>query len=841
MTALFKVAYRNLIYHLKWSIPTAISILIGVALMSGLSTIVSSYVMSTQHSLRALEGPSHLVAYNLSQQEIDELSNQDEIKVVEPIYVESYAKIKDYEILNKQSPYLKLIASNNSQGNIHGFTLSDGRYPENENEIVLSEKTLFYTNLDFKIGDEIILDLGQRLVDNQPFLRRQMDIEFEEFKFNQSKKYVVVGFISSLPTSIESFDEAGFTSIVYHPELRSNVNTVLIELDNPTQNTINSVNSLIKSYGREVIETNLLHTYFTGFNSLSNSPLYMVVFGSMIISVLIALASFLVIYNAFSINNRHLVTQLGTLDAIGATSSQKRNIILIQALLLGFVSIPIGLLLGYVVAALLLLLFRIPLVELIFFNQVVIYFYPLLLFFIVIVSFGALVLTALLTSYKISDLSSIESIKYFYRQMENAKPTKVPSFVKSIESKLAFINYNKNKNFYRSLTLSIIISIILIGTSVSLMTSLEKQNVTQRKDVVFEYHKDDIEDGKLIEIISALKSNPRLTQAGIWTTYSLMIEVNPQQVNPQFNYITGIESVFLDVEVIDDQYCQSVLEAQVSGFDCDTQSLFVDHFESSYLANENDIVQVQGHLFNEGDTVEFKLNRNDFVLDLSPETMKYTSEPLEDDPTLYVSLSRFDFLSTPFAIYLKESLGYDIGITRQIFVNSNNYLEAETSLRQTLNEHGIDNLAQVNNLKRTSVLENQLIQFYSILSLSMVFLIIFIALSNVINSMNHSLNLRVQEIGLLLSNGMTLDASVKMILVEVGLIGLVSFLIGIPTSILLTTLINWLLRLESVNPFRNWILITFICLVLVVMMMLISIGLSILSIKKLNVTQLTKE
>ncbi len=841
MKTLLKIAYKNLAQHLKWSIPTALSIFIAVALMTGIGTMSSSYVKSIQNATRNIEGPSHFVGYNLSEKQLQQLDQMSDIESVEILDVFSYAKIKDYELLNTQRPYLKLLTGEDLQFQQHGLDLSYGRYPLNEDEIVLNVNVLYYTNLDFQIGDTITLEVGKRIINSIETLDRQYQVELESFLPSYDQTYRIVGFIDALPNSMESISEAGFTNLVHQSKPSSKQNLVMIELSDVNSKSYQSLTHFLVNSDIEYTQTNLLETHYLGVESITQSPLYLMFLGGFLITVLIGLAAVLVIWNAFSINNRHMITQLGLLDGIGATNSQKQWVLIFQAFILGIVSIPLGLLVGYSLTAILLLLFRVPIGEYIFFDRVVIYLYPSLIMLIVLISMGAILFTAFFTTFKISNLSSIESIKYYDLKREKQSLLRIPKRFKSIEAKLAFINYKKNRSYYRTLILSLIVSIILIGTSVVLVGSQERRDLRSRRDVVYEFYRGELQDGQIISVVEDLKGNQTFNQAGVWQQFNLVINVDPNDINPDVYAKIPYNDVYLVINVVDDDYCNFVLQGQYPGYDCMSHGLFIDNYNGEYLDQNNQVRTIEDHLFSENELINFELNQRELILDLSSDRYLYLNVADEPDPTIYFSKTFFDYLSTPFTTYLKENAGFNVGLINQIFVNGNNANETENEFRSTLNRHGIEDLKRIENVKRLGILENQVVQFFGLMSMSLVALVIVIALSNVVNAINHNLSLRSKEFSVLISNGMTLDAYIKMIGLEISMFGGLAFLIGLPTSLLLSQLMIHLLNLNSPSFWSQLLLITFTCAILIFIVIIVALVISIFTIRNHNISQLTKD
>lgn len=72
-----------------------------------------------------------------------------------------------------------------------------------------------------------------------------------------------------------------------------------------------------------------------------------------VLLLLILLTSYLIIYNAFQISVAGDIRLYGLLKTIGATPRQLRHIIRVQALSLSALSIPVGLLLGWLIGGVL--------------------------------------------------------------------------------------------------------------------------------------------------------------------------------------------------------------------------------------------------------------------------------------------------------------------------------------------------------------------------------------------------------------------------------------------------------------------------------------------------------
>lgn len=63
---------------------------------------------------------------------------------------------------NKDKPYVKLCSMEKKTFDELKFNLLEGRFPENENEILISKHILTNAEVEIKIGDKVSFDIGNR-------------------------------------------------------------------------------------------------------------------------------------------------------------------------------------------------------------------------------------------------------------------------------------------------------------------------------------------------------------------------------------------------------------------------------------------------------------------------------------------------------------------------------------------------------------------------------------------------------------------------------------------------------------------------------------------------------
>ena len=85
---------------------------------------------------------------------------------------------------------------------------------------------------------------------------------------------------------------------------------------------------------------------------MSKKPDPSIIMGALVITLIVIVSALIVIYNIFYISVISKTQELGKLKAIGSTKKQIKGIILREGLILSIISIPIGIILGYIISSL---------------------------------------------------------------------------------------------------------------------------------------------------------------------------------------------------------------------------------------------------------------------------------------------------------------------------------------------------------------------------------------------------------------------------------------------------------------------------------------------------------
>ena len=382
MKLLNKLTLKNLRLN---KVRTAVTI-IGIMLSAALITVVSGMALSGRQTMidaQMVYGGNYDVVFDITNNaKIDEIRHN---RNVESAYYRErlgYAEATNAD--DEYCAYTVLGLSKDAYGNLFKINLEDGKFPTNSSEAVVTRAFKTQDGKEVKVGDKITLDVGILTnKDGEVFTEdRAGELFPKEFKecniIDKSKKtYTVTGII-----------EKPQTGEIYNPSYLSVVYTASDEKAPAEAVRTKNMNKLYVLYtpqseSRYLENTDEILGYSEGEDWSQdiysdpdndagiqavdyNSPLLsmkgyggsdgtnVVIFSlAVIIIIIVMLASVFVIRNSFAISITEKTSMYGMLASVGATKRQIRRNVLFEGFILGLIGIPLGILLGLGVNAIL--------------------------------------------------------------------------------------------------------------------------------------------------------------------------------------------------------------------------------------------------------------------------------------------------------------------------------------------------------------------------------------------------------------------------------------------------------------------------------------------------------
>ena len=212
MNILTTLSIRNLKLNKKRTISTIIGIILSVALICAVASMGMSFLATLVENAKNQSGYWHLKLENVSDEEIKDIQNNRDVKDTFAIKICGYSILQGSQ--NDYKPYARLISMNESSFKDLHFELIEGRFPVNNNEVVISKTIMANGKVEYKIGDTINLNVGTRSIKPGVNEKEYDNIyDAEEIINATNYSFKIVGIIERPDTSFEKYSEPGYTVI----------------------------------------------------------------------------------------------------------------------------------------------------------------------------------------------------------------------------------------------------------------------------------------------------------------------------------------------------------------------------------------------------------------------------------------------------------------------------------------------------------------------------------------------------------------------------------------------------------------------------------------------------
>lgn len=360
----------------------------------------------------------------------------------------------------------------------------DGTLPLAEDEVAVEEKYITDNGLNIGVGDTITVELGNRYYfdpNGEKVVIGGNYVSNEKFETVEVKTYKVTAILhGNRPTSSNAL--VHYIPDDYYPE----DNYVDIRLKKVGVNAYQILKNIAKDHGihYKTMNTEYLISCFA-FNKDSGGVQSIVPVGFGALLIIIGTAVIL-IYNAFGMSLAERMRYLGMLASVGATRKQKRASIYFEALALGIIGIPLGMVLGYIGAFFTLsflggkMISSGTLVGAKEFASTVPVNMPLwVAVFIVLVSSLTIFISAFIPALKASKVMPIDALRQTNVIKVKARSLKINPIIKKIfgyEGEIAYKNIKRNGVKGAVITISIAVSATMFLTVMQFCGQVESVN-----------------------------------------------------------------------------------------------------------------------------------------------------------------------------------------------------------------------------------------------------------------------------------------------------------------------------------------------------------------------------
>ncbi|HBG4309792.1 TPA: FtsX-like permease family protein [Clostridioides difficile] len=708
-----KIAKSNLKQNKSKSILIIITIILSTLMLSSIGIyIVDAGAYQKENTIK-YSGNYQGILANVDEKQADILSNHADVELTGEMNGVGVEKLED-------DSNISLAYMNEDALKLNSFEFIKGKLPSKENEIVLDSgalKALGYKNKD----------LGEKI-----------KISYDDYKSDKKieKEFIISGILKTSEIS-----EAGkyYYAIISESYMRNTRDmsqedfNIYVKFNDKSNLSIEQakekLDKIANDIGLDTINTAVNENYI---NALK--PDMETIMGGVFVGLVIVLSSILVIYNIFYISIVTKVQEFGKLRAIGATKKQIKNIVFKEGFILAGIAIPIGIILGYVLANIIIKSFmdidvkssRLPVI-----------------LSVVVISFISVVLSLLKPMKVASKVSIVDAVRYTGNKISNKSKRKG---YKNINLKrLSHANLERNKKR----TYMTLASLILSGTIfITVSTALESFDAEKMAREHFPY---DIEvrlSGYEMNSDKNPKDNLNILQID-----------NPLSKD-FFNQIKNMEGI---------KRIESARSVKIGMEDYDVEFKY-DLLQS---INENDVKSLNKNIIDGKINLE-RLQTGDEIVITHVDTAKEMGVKAGDKIrlTLYDGDKKIkkEFKVQAIAMgvpsfgigkdFIDRTLKYDSTSSLGIYTEEGKYQEIKDSIKK---------IAKNNGFLETDFIDSRIesnkatISFIKIMGYTLTGIIGVIGFMNLVNTMITSIVTRKKELGMLQAIGLTNKQLVKML------------------------------------------------------------------------------
>lgn len=312
---IYRIAKNNLMAKKMSSFFAGLSILLAITLVSTLSL----FIVATQTAEKnTLEHIQHVMYMNVTNEQIQKMTSDSRIERCDP-----------YKELEKtfQCQNIKFCLSyyGNYAESQENYVSIEGKDPENYNEILVDKAFMQALGKEAVIGESIDLDMD-----------------------GETQTFVISGYTVKNTPVATHFIHVSKAFAEQSPLMKDLPYTALVRINDitgvPAATFTTIAYQIAMDYEIERPNVNL-NGKFEQSLQRGNSGIYTILF----VSVILFIASSIVIYSIFYLSVTARVQQIGQLT-IGMTEKQVKQMIRREGLLLSMLSIPIGLLISGIVS-----------------------------------------------------------------------------------------------------------------------------------------------------------------------------------------------------------------------------------------------------------------------------------------------------------------------------------------------------------------------------------------------------------------------------------------------------------------------------------------------------------
>lgn len=777
MNIFHKVALQGLKKSRARTFVTVAGVVLSAALFTAVAAFGTSLLQYMINVSKLKCGGWHIDFVDVNADFVEERLGDSE--VIEAVSFENigYALLDGAK--SKEKPYLFVAGFTKDAFAKLPVTLISGRLPQKDTEVIIPNHIAIKAGVRIPVGESIRISVGNREESGNILTQHDPYREGERLNLVEEKMYKVVGVYER--AGFEEHDAPGYT-LITRTDMAGMTGrcSLFLTLDNPQK--VTEYGSRFADVFSFTLNEDVLRFYGVSENTLVNAVLYTV---GGILTAIIMISSVFLIYNAFYISLNERVHQFGILMSVGATARQLKRSVLFEGFCIGLLGIPLGVAVGIGSVALVL-----PVVERNF-ATISASKVPLelsvsvpALAAAIAVSLVTILISAYIPARKAAAVPVMTCIRQTGEIKTEAKDVKISrlaSRVYGLEGILALKNFRRNKRRYRSVILSLTLSVVLFVTGNAFGSTLKgiAKEVTVEADGDISFYAEEMSQDELLAWHERLKNldgvNKSTWQADLLyagTVAGLPGDFADGQFEPE-------DTVPIYVQFIEDAVYYDFIESlafpveEYSGQEAKVLALILD--------------TVEHQVFFTGQEMEFTLYSS-----VSGQTKTINTSMVDNYP-----LDMLPFDSTPqylFLMVVPWSMKHDFDGLEETSKSGLTFwtdtpTQTMAEIQSEITGAGITQDYTLINLSSAVDLFRSLTFVVDVFTYTFVVMISLIAVANVCNTISTNIRIRRRELAMLRSVGMSERGFNRMMCFECFFYGVRTLFFGVPIAGILSWLI----------------------------------------------------
>ena len=802
MNILHKVTAKSLQKNRTRTIVTIIGIILSAAMITAVASLVVSFQSYLFRTGQWEMGNWYTGLIGASAEDLETVRQDSRVDTVYEAQILGYAESASS---NPDKPYLYVLGVKEDFMQNMAVHLVSGRLPENSSEILLPLHLTTNGEVTYQVGDTWTLELGRR--DSEGYALSQYNPytqEEESFVGEYSRTYTIVGTYER--PEFEDYSAPGYTALTFWDESApvTSYEAYLTTQDPSDAYLYPNENMLCAAVYNDTL------LMFSGASS--HSSYYTVLYGlAAVIIFLILFGSISLIYNAFSISVSDRTRQFGLLSSIGATKRQLRSSVLYEALLVGGIGVPIGILCGLLGIGVT-LFFIGDYFSGIFFGSDAnpeISLYLVVSWQSILISFVIGMVTVLISAWipakratRVSAVEAVRSSQDIKISRKEVKVSRLNYVFFKLEGLLAKKYFKRDRKKYRATVVSLFMSVVLFISSSAYILYLTGTAgaVMDVTDYDLRYYVSENTEAEKENVFALLSGVEGVQNAAMMSSfYGGTMQIDPSYVSADYQEMVGVDDegqVYLPTAYIlfvndenFNQYLESIGEDPAYYADPEhPRAILYDRASVFYDERIRDIHILSGYpqemtldytrILDYESGYEEDPGQIAVEIGSYQETLPFGAQDYGNACLLLYPQSMFD------ALFAGHPYLVDSGYTT-LYFQAENHEKVYEEMRNLLLQNQLESY-QLSDERASQEMEHNTILVINVLSYGFVILIALIAVANVFNTISTNVALRRKDFAMLRSVGMTQKGFHRMMCYECLMYGTKALGWGLPASILIS-------------------------------------------------------